>query len=302
MPPVRLITPRQLADAIGVSESSLKRWSDAGKIDVTRTEGGHRRITVSEAVRFIRDTRAHVVRPDLLGLPIAEGREATLTDLLVKGDTRAVLASISASFLGGLPIAALCDGPLRAALTRIGELWRESPEGVMVEHRATSVCIDALAALRTLLPDPEPDAAVAVGGAPVGDPYLVPSMMCATALHDTGMRAVNLGPESPLEMIAQAARNEKAALVWVSVTSPIDSSVISVLEHFCADMARHNTLVVVGGRQRDVVNLPTAVRTAGTIGELVAIAGEMGLGRAAPRPAARSAARDEQATHVMMDG
>ncbi len=275
--PVQLVTPRQLAEAIGVSESSLKRWSDAGKIDVTRTEGGHRRITIAEAVRFIRATRAQVVRPDVLGLPERLGSEATLTELLSRGDTRAVVAHISAAFLAGTPIAALCDGPLRAALTRIGELWRESVEGVMIEHRATSVCIDALAMVRTLLPTRDENVRVAVGGAPPGDPYLVPSMMCATALHDAGMRAVNLGPESPLDVIARAARDERASLAWVSVTSPVDSSVASIFAHFCEDLAANGTLVVLGGRHREQLMVPGVARSAGTIGEMVAIAEELKL-------------------------
>jgi MerR family transcriptional regulator, light-induced transcriptional regulator len=275
--PVQLVTPRQLAEAIGVSESSLKRWSDAGKIEVTRTEGGHRRITIAEAVRFIRATRSHVVRPDVLGLPEKQSSEATLTELLARGDTRAVVAHISASFLGGTSIAALCDGPLRAALTRIGELWRESVEGLMIEHRATSVCIDALATVRTLLPPRDETARVAVGGAPTGDPYLVPSMMCATALHDAGMRAINLGPESPLDVIARAARDERAALAWISVTAPVDGSVASLFERFCEDLAANGTLVVLGGRSRDSLNTPAAARSAGTIGEMIAIAEELKL-------------------------
>ncbi len=274
---VRLVTPRQLAEAIGVSESSLKRWSDAGKIEVSRTEGGHRRITIGEAVRFIRDTRAQVVRPELLGLPRRAAAAEALTELFMQGDARAVISHVAAQFLDGVPVAALCDGPLRAALTRIGELWRESVEGVMIEHRATAVCVDALATLRTMLPAPEAGAHAAVGGAPTGDPYLVPSMMCATALHDIGMRAVNLGPESPLDVLARAARDERAALAWVSVTSPVEPGTAAVLEHFCDDMAKQGTLVVLGGRQREALQVPRSARSAGTIGELVAIAQELRL-------------------------
>lgn len=274
---VRLVTPRQLAEAIGVSESSLKRWSDAGKIEVSRTEGGHRRITIGEAVRFIRDTRAQVVRPELLGLPRRAAAAEALTELFIQGDARAVISHVAAQFLDGVPVAALCDGPLRAALTRIGELWRESVEGVMIEHRATAVCVDALATLRAMLPDPEVGAHAAVGGAPTGDPYLVPSMMCATALHDIGMRAVNLGPESPLDVLARAAKDERAALAWVSVTSPVEPGTAAVLEHFCDDMAKQGTVVVLGGRQREALQVPRSARSAGTIGELVAIAQELRL-------------------------
>ena len=63
-----LLSPRELADAIGASESSLKRWTDGGLIVATRTAGGHRRIPLAEAIRFIRETAQPVVRPEILGL------------------------------------------------------------------------------------------------------------------------------------------------------------------------------------------------------------------------------------------
>ena len=66
---MRLLSTRDLAEAIGASESSLKRWIDAGKIAASRTEGGHRRVERAEAVRFIRETGARLVRPELLDLP-----------------------------------------------------------------------------------------------------------------------------------------------------------------------------------------------------------------------------------------
>lgn len=62
------ISPKDLARAIGVSESSMKRWTDEGLIAAVRTAGGHRRIPIAEAIRFIRSMHATVVRPDLLGI------------------------------------------------------------------------------------------------------------------------------------------------------------------------------------------------------------------------------------------
>ena len=71
---MRLLSTRELADALGVSESSLKRWVDSGRISALRTEGGHRRIPLAEAMRFIRDTAAPIARPELLDLPEARAR------------------------------------------------------------------------------------------------------------------------------------------------------------------------------------------------------------------------------------
>src|SRR5687767_2559257 len=66
-----LLTPKDLAAAIGASESSLRRWIDSGDIRVSRTAGGHRRIPLGEAVQFIRKIGAVIVRPEVLNMPPA---------------------------------------------------------------------------------------------------------------------------------------------------------------------------------------------------------------------------------------
>ena len=44
------LSPRNLAAAVGVSESSVKRWADEGRIRTALTPGGSRRIQLREAV------------------------------------------------------------------------------------------------------------------------------------------------------------------------------------------------------------------------------------------------------------
>ncbi|MGB5390214.1 MAG: helix-turn-helix domain-containing protein, partial [Thermoanaerobaculia bacterium] len=64
-----VLSPKEFAQAIGVSESSIKRWVDSGTIPASKTAGGHRRIAMSEAVRFLRETKTPLLHPDILGLP-----------------------------------------------------------------------------------------------------------------------------------------------------------------------------------------------------------------------------------------
>ena len=98
---------------VGVSESTLKRWADGGRLRFTKTAGGHRRISVPEAVRFARRSRLPIVDPELLGLP---GVSAQTTRITAPGqgvagadpprssaDTAAVLAELLR-----------CDQPVQA--------------------------------------------------------------------------------------------------------------------------------------------------------------------------------------------
>src|SRR3954454_15061049 len=100
----KLLTTKELAEAIGASESSLRRWTNGGAIRTSRTVGGHRRIPLSEAVRFVRETGATVVRPDVLGLPAAvgvggAGDDEVLYRALLDGDARAARGRVVGMYL-----------------------------------------------------------------------------------------------------------------------------------------------------------------------------------------------------------
>jgi excisionase family DNA binding protein len=259
----KLLTTKELAEAIGASESSLRRWTNSGAIRTSRTVGGHRRIPLSEAVRFIRESRATVVRPQVLGLAGAErvtrvagepsggpsAAEESIYDGLVAGDAARVLADVLGLYLGGVGLAATFDGPLAGAMHRVGELWRHDSSGILAEHRASDICIQAVNQLRQLLAPPQPGGPAAVGGAAPGDPYLLPSMMAAAVLAEAGFRATNYGPQTPLDALGDAAEEQGAALVWLSL-SVIDPAVRlgPGIEKLAKRLRRRDARLVLGGR------------------------------------------------------
>ena len=257
---MRLLSPRELADALGVSESSLKRWVDAGKITAARTDGGHRKISLPEAVRFIRETGAPIARPELLDMPEVAAVQARsvvprgddgFRHYRLEGDAVGARGWLLSHYLAGRTIAELCDGPVRAAMHRIGELWAHDAEGIFIEHRATDACIQALAHLRSTL-EPVPRAPIAIGGAPEDDPYMLPSFMAAMVLGAAGMRAINLGPDTPVAAFERAYLHHAPDLVWVSASARVAPARAKAVERWLAGLP-HTTTVVIGGRRADDV-------------------------------------------------
>jgi methanogenic corrinoid protein MtbC1 len=275
-----VISPRELAMAIGVSESSLKRWADEGLITVSKTAGGHRRIAIGDAIRFIRTTRAPIVRPDVLGLGDAAGFQADLAAAeppedrlflhLSRGNARDARTMLQSMYLSGKSVAEIADGPIRLAMSRMGELWQHDPAGVFIEHRATDICIGAVQQLRMLAERSEP-AQLALGAAPAGDPYLLPSLLCAAALADAGWKTMNLGANTPFSAMRHAVDRHPAALMWLSVSHAQDPHEIEV---GIEQLAQLGPKIVVGGRASADLNLPKDARIAvhGTLSELVTLA------------------------------
>lgn len=247
------LSPRDLAAATGISESSLKRWADDGVIAVTRTAGGHRRIARAEALRFIRERNARVLRPEVLGFPAAalhaDTPEDALFDALRRGDQEPALGLVQGWFLAGRPLAWIFDGPVAGAMGRIGRLWKHGRDGILREHQATELCIQAVTQLRLALPPAGDDAPVAVGAAPRGDPYLLPGLLAAAVAEEAGLRAVNLGPETPLAVLQAAAKERHATLVWLSVsTEQGAASARAGLPAVLKALTAAGTHVIVGGR------------------------------------------------------
>jgi hypothetical protein len=61
-------SPKEVGEALGVSESSVKRWCDAGLIDNQKTSGGHRRVLISGVIDFVRRKNKKIISPEILGL------------------------------------------------------------------------------------------------------------------------------------------------------------------------------------------------------------------------------------------
>lgn len=281
---MQYLSPRQLGRAIGVSESSLKRWIDAGKLPVSRTSGGHRRVALADAIRFLRETGHEVLDPEALGLTAGEilaGRSdperivSALVELLEQGKEAAFCSALIQLYVDGKPMSQIFDGPLRGAMARMGELWRCRDDGVGIEHRASEICYRAVAELRAMLTPPKQPAACAVGGGPPGDPYVLPSMCIATVLAEQGWHEANLGANVPWDQWVAMAGRYNAALAWLSVTGEPANDLLERITELAEKLSAIDVTLIVGGQA-----LPESVKrlhkpnlhTASTLVELAAFA------------------------------
>lgn len=192
------LSPKDLATVVGVSESSLKRWVDDGRLTAERTSGGHRRIPIPEAVRFIRETAAEIAEPSLLGL--AELDSAVVANSRRGGAERALMSSLSGGradeavgillfeFLRSRVVGSVCDGPIGLALNHAAEA---SGAGGAHSNGQASVAAGAvgraLGAISRLLAVPSHDAPTAEVRAPGPDAALG-SAMAACVLQECGYR------------------------------------------------------------------------------------------------------------------
>lgn len=252
-------SPRKVAASIGVSESSLKRWCDSGYISALKTAGGHRRISPSEVVAFIKRRKQTLVQPESIGLPSLDGVAVqNSTDAvnqffngLLQPDSLTCRRLLLFLFINNWEVAEIVDHVIRPALERVGEKWERGEIEVYEERHACLICQEAIREIAAILPNPAPSARTAIGGAIEEDYYDVPTLALELTLNAMGWRATSLGNNLPLDSLLAAARQYRPDLLWVSVSHVAQPhTMLERLNQF-ADQVPPETTLVIGGRSID---------------------------------------------------
>jgi len=253
----KLLTPKQVAQAINVSESSLKRWCDQGRMPAIRTAGGHRRLALDHVFQFLRQSGHQLVRPEILGLPSNTGQAAVVADrareqvrdALIAGDEQQCRRIVFDLYLAGQSACEICDRVLAMAFRDIGHRWECGEVTVYRERRACEIGFKLLHELRIAVPAPLPEAPIAIGGTLSCDHYRLPTSMIELVLRELGWQATSLGTSLPTPTIGEAVRDSSPRLLWLSVS--YIESVPKFLEEYAnlrSVASETGAAVVVGGR------------------------------------------------------
>ena len=216
-------TPGELASALGVSVSTVKRWADQGRFPTRRTEGGHRRIPREAALALLERSG---VDPSVLPgeTPLATRRlddeAGTLQQLLRQGREVEVTSRVLTMHRYGWDLANILHHGIAPALRQLGTLWQEGHGGIYAEHRATRIAERLVHTVRHQWLGDHATAPLAMGGAPPDDAHGLASAMAATVLEEAGWHVVDLGAYTPITVLADAARKQGAGLVWMALGGP----------------------------------------------------------------------------------
>ena len=253
---MKTLSPKQVARALEVSESSLKRWCDRGLLPFSTTNGGHRRLAVYGVLRFVQKSGRQLAHPELLGLPARTGTgsrtliaaQDDLVRALLAGDEVSCRQIVFDAHLAGVPLSRIFDEIVAPAFWQIGDAWACGEAYVYQERRAVETFARVLYDLRQSLGVPAVGAPLAIGGAPPPDPYSLATGMVELVLMQNGWAAQSLGSRLPFDTLVAAIQQMQPKLLWLSVSHLDDEA--SFLREYTDfyEQVRTQVLVVVGGR------------------------------------------------------
>jgi MerR family transcriptional regulator, light-induced transcriptional regulator len=262
-------SPKQAAQQLGVSESSVKRWLDQGIVPVLRTAGGHRRISQESFDRLLQRLRAPRGFPAQEGWEIATA-EATTTDAAAdvsdehegQSTDQLVAGFCAALSQGGREScrrllyevirrehspSTTADMLITPAMHGFGHQWEQGDLAIYQERRACGIALDLIHELKRQLPVAK-NGPVAIGGTPEGDEYQLPTALIELALIEHGWRATSLGCNLPMSEFRSAVLEYQPKVVWVSLSYLADEETFVREFNATASALPEQTALLIGGR------------------------------------------------------
>ncbi len=249
---------QQVADALGVSVSTIKRWVDSGVLDATRTMGKHRLVALSSALRFAREGKYPL--DGLLAMSRGSSLPAinaltveSLVECLKAGNATEASSVINSAFHSPGGAVALADQLIRPTMERIGHGWMVGAWDVYEEHQGCQVVVSALTDLISKLKRTglglRP---LAIGAAPEADPYILPVLLGELVLREVGWEVKNLGANLPLRSFAQATRDFRPRMVFLAASHLTDrDGFLHDYPYFYEAASQAGSAIILGGRALD---------------------------------------------------
>lgn len=149
MPGTPLWTTADVARVFGVGVSTVKRWTEEGELDASKTPGRHRRYTLAALHDFAKMRHLPVELPPLnLSASTARPPHIELFRALQRGDDAAVRRLVKLPVNHIAKRAAFLDRVVGEAMRDVGEAWACGTLDVEQEHRATYILSEVLDSLR----------------------------------------------------------------------------------------------------------------------------------------------------------
>lgn len=251
------VSTANVARALGIGVSTVKRWVDEGVLPAHKTAGGHRKLLLSDVLRLVRES--DFPQLDLSVLEFVDGTQGSLDpkvlsqqllSALKRGEGSTVRSLIHGAYQSGMAMETLADFVIAPVMNQVGHEWETGRIEVLDEHRGTQLCVSALYELKVVLEaQADSDRPLAVGGSPELDYYILANLLAEMVLLDAGWRAIDLGPHTPMSSFRQALTKLRPRLLWISVNHLVDQDrFLSEYRDLYRDAERAGVAVAIGGR------------------------------------------------------
>lgn len=267
---IKFFNSEEAAKVLGVNVSTIKRWTDEGKLTCIKTAGGHRKFLMEHLASFLETNKKKTEKVNLF--PIESETDLRISHHILKGDfnylNQYVLKQALASnveriqqVLNGLYLAQyqlfhIYDCLITTVLYDIGQLWADKKLSIAEEHIASQVISDALIRLQGIIRIPRKKSGKALCLNFSNEWHSIALKMVEHILEIRGFRVFYSGQNTPLIQIENVFQIFKPQRVYISGTIYDNKEELQKeFNTFSKYCLKYDAKLYVGGRAFDHINI-----------------------------------------------
>lgn len=229
---VKYFNSYQAAEIMNVNVSTIKRWTDAKKLDCTQTAGGHRKFTLYHINEFLKKSKKkhqiniykisdslneilcnHIENLDYKQLRIY------FYDILLKGETKRITSILEALYLKSTPLYQIYDILVNPTLNKIGNSWYKGEISISHEHLASNTLNKAINNLNNLIINKKIDSPLTVLLFGVkNNHHSLPLQMTEQIFLSYGHKVINCSADTPVFSLKELIETRIPNIILISAT------------------------------------------------------------------------------------
>ena len=256
------ISTREVADLLTVTDTTIKRWTNSGKLKCVKTLGGHRKYLLSEVENFAKENNISITgittplrkdQREQLGFALYSKNMDKAADIIMEealqGDREGTFESLLYLVKNRMKLADIVDDIIRPAMEKIGYLWETKKLGIEQEHLATDTIKTALARIVVHFPRQKEKNIKVLLACAEGETHDLGLQALAYELELGGYSIHYLGASTPFKALINSVKTVKPDYIFISACVPSisDEDLISGIKKLAKTSKGINAKLVAGG-------------------------------------------------------
>lgn len=228
----RYLNSVEAANLLGVNVSTIKRWTDSGKLNCLQTPGGHRKFLMRHINEFLHDKSDKAQKITIVPYDTSECRRINhliqkhqiselcpiLLSAALKSDRKIVNMIVTGLALAQYPVYKLFDELIVPVLRQIGALWEQGSLTVAEEHIASDIIRDSILMVREIIIKTDKPSQKVFCFALDDDQHDIPLKMSQVLLEQKGYEVFYSGQRTPADSLEKLMAEHKPARIYLSST------------------------------------------------------------------------------------
>jgi excisionase family DNA binding protein len=260
---MKYLNSKEVASIMGVNVSTIKRWTDSGKLDCYQTVGGHRKFLLSHLKIFLKEKINQKLRVNIIQYLNKGEKELVqridridykylrdyLFQLGLQQSVDSIHDVINSLLIKGEPQYRIYDELVLNVLNRIGDLWSNNKLSIADEHTMTETIRNVMYRIHSEISKnnvkiPKKIICMTL----TNDEHEIPLVMIQSILDEINIPSTNLGPNMPVPEIESKIQAVNPTHLIISSNYVLDAdtfnSEISRLIQFCH---KKDIEILIGG-------------------------------------------------------